>query len=491
MQFETPQDASAPLRRLRRRTAAPAAGFEGSAGGRAEQRDGAIRPAVVWAKAEVASAAFVAGVASVAETMDAAPVAAPVIPAPAAEAPLTRREARARAAARAAATPTVAVAAVVETPSEVESVVETPSEVTPVVETPSEILPIVEAAPAAEPFELLEPVSQASADTVDAAVVEDTEPEQDTVPQASTLFSDFEADEFEAAARLFSFTGETLLQSETVADAAEGPAAEDAPAEHAAPRKKKPRRIKPAGSSFKRMATASFSVGAMTLAGLLAVGMTTPSGAVASAAAAPENPATSVLAGEAPSIEAEDIQAYVAPAQVENVQIEREESYEITSLAEMAKADGINHTSSLYWNDPTAAIQWPFPVGVPMSYGWGMRWGRMHTGIDLTPGNGAKIQAIADGVVRSASNATGGYGVNIYIDHVIDGRVITSHYAHMQYGSMQVQAGDHVKVGDVIGVVGNTGHSFGAHLHFEILVQGTLVDPLSWMRKNAGRHSLG
>src|SRR5690606_35059623 len=132
---------------------------------------------------------------------------------------------------------------------------------------------------------------------------------------ASTLFSAFEADEFETAARLFSFTGETPLQA--VADAAEAPSAEDIPAEHTAPRKKKPRAVKPAGSSFKRMTAASFSVGAMTLAGLLAVGMTTPSGAVASAAASPENPATSVLAGEAPSIEAKDIQAYVAPAQVE------------------------------------------------------------------------------------------------------------------------------------------------------------------------------
>jgi murein DD-endopeptidase MepM/ murein hydrolase activator NlpD len=256
------------------------------------------------------------------------------------------------------------------------------------------------------------------------------------------------------------------------------------------PRKSKPHRVKPAGSSFKRMATTSFSVGAMAVAGLLAVGMTTPAGAVASAGAEPGNPATSVLAG-APAVEADDIQAYVASEQVENVAIEREEGYAIASLADIAKADGINHTSSLYWNDPTAAIQWPFPVGVPMSFGYGMRWGRMHQGIDLTPGNGAKIQAIADGVVRSASNATGGYGVNIYIDHIIDGRVITSHYAHMQYGSMRVSAGDHVKVGDVIGVVGNTGHSFGAHLHFEILVQGTIVDPLSWMRKNAGRASLG
>ncbi len=464
-----------------------------------------MRPAVVWAKsgpapvAETADAAPAVALTAAASTVSAPPASPPAASPPAAERPLTRREARARAAAAAAAaTPVPAPVAQVPAvaapaPAEViEEIVEpAPVELT-VVEAPARSLLIVDALPVTEPFELIEPVDIPASESADADAPEvgDGEPSQPAESEASTLFADFDGDEFEAAARLFSFTGETPVQPAAPGDDAEGPADDAAPAEHTAPRKKKPRRVMPAGSSFKRMATASFSVGAMAIAGLLAVGMTTPAGAVASAAASPQNPATSVLASES-AIEAEDIQAYVAPAEVENAELEREESYEIASLADIAKADGINHTSSLYWNDPTAAIQWPFPVGVPMSYGYGMRWGRMHTGIDLTPGNGAKIQAIADGVVRSASNATGGYGVNIYIDHIIDGKVITSHYAHMQYGSMRVQAGDHVKVGDIIGVVGNTGHSFGAHLHFEILVQGTLVDPLAWMRKNANRASLG
>ena len=46
-----------------------------------------------------------------------------------------------------------------------------------------------------------------------------------------------------------------------------------------------------------------------------------------------------------------------------------------------------------------------------------------------------------------------------------------------------------VKVGDTIGKVGNTGRSYGAHLHFEIIINGSTVDPLAWMRKNAGRYS--
>lgn len=337
--------------------------------------------------------------------------------------------------------------------------------------------PVIE--PVAEEFELIEP--EIAADEA----VEAVEPEASVAPEFSVASeSSAVHDEFEAAARLFSFTGETPVQ------APPAPKVEPEQPAHTVTRGTSSRRTP--GVAFKRITAASFSMGAMTIAGLLAVGMTTP----ASALAAPinsgvQNPATSISAGVDDVPEGE-IQAYVAPAEVDNADIDRAGGYAIASLADIAKEDDIVHTSSaIFTNDPTAAIQWPFPVGVPMSYGWGMRWGRMHTGIDLTPGNGAKIQAIADGVVRSVSNATGGYGVNIYIDHIIDGKLVTSHYAHMQYGSPRVKAGEHVKVGQIIGVVGNTGHSFGAHLHFEILLNGTqLINPLPWMQANAGRHSL-
>ena len=75
---------------------------------------------------------------------------------------------------------------------------------------------------------------------------------------------------------------------------------------------------------------------------------------------------------------------------------------------------------------------------VPISYGFGMRSGRMHEGVDFTPGAGSPIQAIADGVVRVATNSGGAYGVSVIIDHKIDGQLVSSRYAHMQYGSLQV-----------------------------------------------------
>ncbi len=73
--------------------------------------------------------------------------------------------------------------------------------------------------------------------------------------------------------------------------------------------------------------------------------------------------------------------------------------------------------------------------------------------------------------------------MTVVIDHHIDGQLVSSRYAHMQYGSLQVTVGQHVTVGTVIGRTGNTGHSFGAHTHFEILMNGTTpIDPIPWLR---------
>jgi murein DD-endopeptidase MepM/ murein hydrolase activator NlpD len=187
------------------------------------------------------------------------------------------------------------------------------------------------------------------------------------------------------------------------------------------------------------------------------------------------------------SKDSEEIQAYVAPAEVANAALDRTESYSTVSLAEIAAQEGIRYSSSVFTNDQTAPIQWPFAVGVGLSSGFGMRWGRMHEGLDFIPGEGAPIQAIADGTVRIATESGGAYGVTVYIDHVIDGQLITSHYAHMQHGSLQVTEGEHVTVGTIVGHTGNTGRSYGAHLHFELLVNGkTPIDPLPWLHEHAG-----
>lgn len=247
-----------------------------------------------------------------------------------------------------------------------------------------------------------------------------------------------------------------------------------------------PRRVR------RRLAAAGASLGVMGVAGLIAVSMTLPASAIAAVQGGGSAAAASLIAGEAPTkkVADDEIQAYVASGAVQDEDLAREGEYSTVSLMEVAAEEGIKRvSSSLYTNDPNAAIQWPFMVGVAMSSPYGMRNGRMHAGIDLVPGAGATIQAIADGTVRIATESGGAYGVTVYVDHVIDGQVVTSHYAHMQHGSLAVRVGQKVKVGDTIGKVGNTGRSYGAHLHFEIIINGSTVNPLDWMRKNAGRYS--
>jgi murein DD-endopeptidase MepM/ murein hydrolase activator NlpD len=324
-------------------------------------------------------------------------------------------------------------------------------------------------------------VLEAAPEALDAApenVAPALEPESEPTVEAEPAEAS-DTDAFEAAARLFSFTGEIAAQKTATEAPAPAAAAPAASAAHHARRSAR-------GAAFRRVATMSFSFGVMGIVGLLAVSLTTPVGAVAAMGSAEP---VSMLAPAETVTEEDDaaIQAYVAPATIENEVLDRTGSYDTVTYAELAADSGISNMSNLFVNDPNAAIQWPFAVGVPMSYGFGMRSGRMHEGIDFTPGEGAPVQAITEGTVRVASEAGGAYGVHVIIDHEVDGQLISSHYAHMQYGSLQVAVGQKVEVGTVVGRTGNTGRSFGAHTHFELLLNGTTaIDPLPWLREHAG-----
>jgi murein DD-endopeptidase MepM/ murein hydrolase activator NlpD len=116
-----------------------------------------------------------------------------------------------------------------------------------------------------------------------------------------------------------------------------------------------------------------------------------------------------------------------------------------------------------------------WPINGQFTSPFGQRWGRLHAGIDLAAPTGRPIRAAADGRVILAS-PTGGYGNYTCIAH---GSSISTCYAHQsRYG---VSVGDSVSEGDVIGYVGNTGHSFGAHLHFEVRIGGRPVDPMDYL----------
>jgi murein DD-endopeptidase MepM/ murein hydrolase activator NlpD len=134
-------------------------------------------------------------------------------------------------------------------------------------------------------------------------------------------------------------------------------------------------------------------------------------------------------------------------------------------------------------------VQWPLAADTTISSFFGYRscegCSTMHSGIDFTPGAGVPIEAIADGVVVGSSVADGSWGVHVTIEHDIDGVTFRSAYAHMQSGSMTLELGDTVTRGQVIGRVGNTGQSYGAHLHFVIqTADGTFINPLPWMREH-------
>jgi murein DD-endopeptidase MepM/ murein hydrolase activator NlpD len=115
-----------------------------------------------------------------------------------------------------------------------------------------------------------------------------------------------------------------------------------------------------------------------------------------------------------------------------------------------------------------------WPVNGSVVSGFGMRWGRMHEGIDITAPTGTQIRAAASGTVELAGSM-GGYGNYSCISH---GGGLSTCYAHQ---SQILVASGQVAQGQTIGLVGCTGHCFGPHLHFEVRVGGQAVDPLGYL----------
>jgi murein DD-endopeptidase MepM/ murein hydrolase activator NlpD len=116
-----------------------------------------------------------------------------------------------------------------------------------------------------------------------------------------------------------------------------------------------------------------------------------------------------------------------------------------------------------------------WPVSGPVTSPFGYRWGRLHAGIDIAVPVGTPIHAAASGTVVLAGWVDG-YGNYTCIDH---GGGLATCYAHQS--SLAASVGAHVTQGQVIGYSGNTGHSTGPHLHFEVRINGTPVDPLGYL----------
>ncbi len=179
----------------------------------------------------------------------------------------------------------------------------------------------------------------------------------------------------------------------------------------------------------------------------------------------------------------------------ENAEVEKELKQMQNALNAILNASSGSNVSVKYDGKD---FLWPTPTVSRISSYYGPRWGRYHNGIDIANGNcwGDKIVAIADGVVTTYSNSCrhnygkkpvrnccgNGYGNYITINHGSkNGKSYVAYYAHM--ASIVVSKGQKVKKGQIVGYIGSTGRSTGAHLHFGIAVNGSWVNPMSFYKK--------
>jgi murein DD-endopeptidase MepM/ murein hydrolase activator NlpD len=224
------------------------------------------------------------------------------------------------------------------------------------------------------------------------------------------------------------------------------------------------------------------SLGALVLAGALAFGMSVP----ANAFYAPSSALAEDSGGG--GVATKSLQSVEVASNVQGASTERD-NWSVLSWAEVLKerygTRDYNYTVGM------GPVRWPFPFAVEISSGFGDRvapcrgCSSHHMGVDFNPGNGAAIFSIADGVVIEHSDDAYGYGNHVIIQHSIDGHIVTSLYAHMQHGTSPLNVGDVVKVGDFIGLVGQTGTATGPHLHLEITLDGVKVDPFAFLKSRA------
>lgn len=135
---------------------------------------------------------------------------------------------------------------------------------------------------------------------------------------------------------------------------------------------------------------------------------------------------------------------------------------------------------------PGVSGEWGFPLAGGYSKGRGFGYNPVqgcgycstdHQGYDMAQGCGATIFAAGHGEVITAGSYQG-YGNTVRIDH--GGEIVTL-YGHMQWDSLRVSVGELVTAGAPLGAEGNTGKSFGCHLHFEVRKSGTAVAPEPFM----------
>ena len=169
---------------------------------------------------------------------------------------------------------------------------------------------------------------------------------------------------------------------------------------------------------------------------------------------------------------------------LKGIEGERHEHEEVASeiraeiAQEIAEATGGGVALPVGPMPSPSAAGFIWPLEGTLTSGFGYRWGRMHEGIDISVPEGTPIRAAASGTVilMQSEYESGGYGNYTCIDH---GGGLSTCYAHQS--SFSTSVGAQVSQGDVIGLSGNTGHSTGPHLHFEVRINGAATDPLGYL----------
>jgi len=170
--------------------------------------------------------------------------------------------------------------------------------------------------------------------------------------------------------------------------------------------------------------------------------------------------------------------------EIEKKKAEEAAAERARQVAKLAAASAKSLPVNIALTSPgTGEVRWPI---LNFTKGRGLWDSGYHQGVDLLSSCGTPIYAAAAGVVKVSQESYGGYGVGVSIDHVIGGQQVNTLYGHMTYGSRQVSVGQSVSAGQLIGLVGSTGSSTACHLHFEVHINGSVVDPWAWLQANAG-----
>jgi murein DD-endopeptidase MepM/ murein hydrolase activator NlpD len=155
------------------------------------------------------------------------------------------------------------------------------------------------------------------------------------------------------------------------------------------------------------------------------------------------------------------------------------ESIEQYNFLRAASFSGIYHNYSYQWHTQTLPALWPVNGVVRSSFGSRTDpfsgEGAFHTGIDLAANSGTPVHVTADGVVHS-TEWSGRYGKLVVIDH---GRGVQTYYAHLS--QFLVVPGEEVRSGQVVALSGGTGRVTSPHLHYEIRLAGTPVNPYKYL----------